>query len=348
MISIESAKETLRVNYIKLPVTQTDSVEEFNEVYQYWKDLEDKGKLNYGIPRTKSGGIKIKNIEQVIPAYEVRSSQLGAELLVLAHYDNGEPAFYRLQYRSQIQEDTDGNQMSGRTCFQIFTNELKKDNINIEDYYIDNGLEVKQTIEKAKIQLLDEGFKNLTLQNAHHLDIHNSYPSGMAEFIPEWRPAIERLYYGRKEHPEYKLVLNATCGYFQTPYRFKARLAHVSKYAIHRNNEKIDKMVEWLKQTGRVPVLLNTDGIWFVGEPTYLDNKELGTFEEDHRNCTLRIKSSGCYEYIENGEYHPVVRGKTRLDHIKPRTEWQWGDIYNEQAKVIQLVFDRKLGIMEI
>ena len=116
-------------------------------------------------------------------------------------------------------------------------------------------------------------------------------------------------------------ILNLTCGYFQSlkDNRIKAKLAHISRYAIARNNQKIDEMVQWLKANDRIPVLINTDGIWFIGAPTNLSSKLLGEFEEDHKNCTLRIKSSGAYEYIEDGKYHPVLRGKTKLDRIKPR-----------------------------
>lgn len=344
MIEIKSAELTLKPNYIKLPVTQTASIDEFNEVYLYWKNKEERGEISWGIPRTKSGGIQVKGLR--LPRYEVKADKnLGAELVVLA-LDNNKPAFYRLQYRTSAKQGT----ISGRQAYQLFSKELAKDGIDIEKYFINDGEEVKKTIPKAKIQIMRESYKDIIFENAHHLDIHNSYPSGMAEFIPEWRPAIERLYYARKEHPENKEILNLTCGYFQSlkDSRIKAKLAHVSRYAIARNNEKIDQMVEWLKATGRVPVLLNTDGIWFIGEPTNFDSKVLGEFEEDHRNCILRIKSSGAYEYIEDGKYYPVLRGRTKLDSIKPREQWQWGDIYQENADPIMLTFNRNSGIVEV
>lgn len=344
MIKIKSAKLTLKPNYRKLPVTATSSVDEFNEVYLYWKNKEEKGEINWGIPRTKSGGISIKNLR--LPRYEVKSDKnLGAELVVLA-LDGNKPAFYRLQYRASAKD----NSISGRQAYQLFSKELAKDGINIEDYFIENGEEVKKTIPKERIEILRDSYKDIIFENANHIDIHSSYPSGMAEFIPEWRPAIERLYYGRKEHPENKAILNLACGYFQSlkDNRIKARLAHISRYAKARNNQKIEEMLKWLKSTDRIPVLINTDGIWFIGAPTNLSSKLLGEFEEDHKNCTLRIKSSGAYEYIEDGKYHPVLRGSTRLDKVKPRELWQWGDIYQQEAKVVMLKFDREKGIIEV
>src|SRR5699024_9571684 len=110
------------------PVTTTSSVDEFNEVYLYWKKKEEKGEIEYGIPRTKSEGISIKNLR--LPRYEVKSDKnLGAELVVLA-LDGNKPAFYRLQYRSSAKD----NSISGRQAYQLFSKELAKDGINIEDY----------------------------------------------------------------------------------------------------------------------------------------------------------------------------------------------------------------------
>ena len=55
----------------------------------------------------------------------------------------------------------------------------------------------------------------------------------------------------------------------------------------------------------------------------------------DHIYCQFRLKSKGAYEYIDgDGHYQPVVRGYTKLDQIKDRSEWHWGDIY--QADVVK------------
>ena len=85
---------------------------------------------------------------------------------------------------------------------------------------------------------------------------------------------------------------------------------------------------------GRHLILTNVDGIWYTGDIYHGDGEgdKLGQWSNDHMNCTCRAKSAGAYEYIENGEYHAVVRGSTNLDKIKPRDQWVWGDIYNEDA----------------
>jgi hypothetical protein len=40
------------------------------------------------------------------------------------------------------------------------------------------------------------------------------------------------------------------------------------------------------------------------------------------------MASAGAYEFIEKGQYFPVIRGIP--NDIK--TEWKWGDIYKEKA----------------
>ena len=121
------------------------------------------------------------------------------------------------------------------------------------------------------------------------------------------------------------------CGY---------KYAHLSRDAITDNNNRIIKLSDELSSQGRVILSYNTDGIWYQGE-IYHGNGEghdLGQWENDHINCQFRMKSDGSYEFIENGKYYPVVRGYTRLDRIKPRTEWVWGDIY--QAGIITFSID--------
>ena len=48
---------------------------------------------------------------------------------------------------------------------------------------------------------------------------------------------------------------------------------------------------------------------------------------EDVQNL-LGLGRSKAYEFIENGQYYPVMRGISPLDKVKPRSEWKWGDIY--------------------
>lgn len=86
----------------------------------------------------------------------------------------------------------------------------------------------------------------------------------------------------------------------------------------------------------------NTDGIWYQGAVYHGDGEgdDLGQWHNDHVNCRFRAKSAGSYEFIENGSYFPVVRGKTRLDDLIPRDKWQWGDIYQNEADLMTFRID--------
>lgn len=340
--NIKSGTPTLKPNYLKLPVTRVDSVDEFNEIYLFWNKREKSGKIKFGIDRTPSGGISTTRLIDKLPLYDVKTGKNGAELVVLASL-NGAPAYYRIQYRTyKISED---KKMCGRIAFNKLYDEFKRDGVKLDDFYIENGEEVKKTIEPPIIAVLDSNYFDVSLI-VNHIDIHSSYPSGIAKFDDRLRPTIERLYRQRESEPINKVILNMACGFFQSSTYFKARLAQISKFAIEENNKKIRYMIDWLKGTGRLPIAVNTDGIWFAGKPTGLNGSNLGEFYEDHTNCRIRFKSAGCYEYIENGEYHPVVRGMTKLDAIKPREQWSWGDIYNFDAEPIKFVFDRERGII--
>ena len=83
----------------------------------------------------------------------------------------------------------------------------------------------------------------------------------------------------------------------------------------------------------------NTDGIWYAGDVYHpedgTEGTHLGQWKTDHTDCTLLIKSPACYQYKEDGKVHTVMSGRTKLDRIKNREDWEWGDIYNNDVKVI-------------
>ena len=53
------------------------------------------------------------------------------------------------------------------------------------------------------------------------------------------------------------------------------------------------------------------------------------------------------HEFIEDGVYHPVVRGFTNLDVVKDRKYWQWGDIYNHEASIMKWIYKEGVGLVE-
>ena len=89
-----------------------------------------------------------------------------------------------------------------------------------------------------------------------------------------------------------------------------------------------------MRNSGRIVISYNTDGVWYDGEIYHGEGEgpNLGQWSNDHVNCMFRAKSAGAYEFIEDGKYYPVVRGQTTLDAIKPRSSWEWGDIYKSTS----------------
>jgi hypothetical protein len=132
------------------------------------------------------------------------------------------------------------------------------------------------------------------------------------------------------------------------------RFANLSRDAINRNFSKVLKLSDKIEKAGYKILCYNTDGIWYQdlnNSGAYSDNDEglgIGQYSTDQSACTIRFKSKGSYEFIENGEYTPVVRGKTKLDLILSRDQWQWGDIYKSEAEPIKYQFDENRGIIEV
>lgn len=206
----------------------------------------------------------------------------------------------------------------------------KHDNTDLKDFYVEDGSDRLEEVEKPMISG-DEQYYGKTLSNVHHLDINSAYPAGVVASYPQLKNTFQYLFDTRKTHPGNKLLMNRFIG-----------VCHSVKWGQHANyidlaiaakkwcNDFIKNYIRIFEATGRKVIAVNTDGIWYQGE-IYHDENEgvgLGQWKNDHINCLFRMKSGGCYEFMEQGQYHPVVRGETRLDRILPREEWSWGDIF--------------------
>lgn len=284
------------------------------------------------IRRTPSGGICLESLGD---AYDVRRIGNSAiELTVTSWW-----ATYRLVLTNNVDEFGDATEMTGRKAYVTMRREFRKDGIDLESYAVENGKEIKRTeIEPPMIMATNKLQFGKTYENVHHLDFHSSYPGGLARLHPEMRKTIERIYEKRKsggKDGELKLALDASIGFFQSQYckigKHGYALANLSRDAVNDNNERIRRVTEELIESGRTPLLYNTDGIWYLGEPLECGadyGPGVGRWENDHTALKFRAKSRGAYEYEDADGYHPVVRGRTKLDERKPRSEWEWGDIF--------------------
>lgn len=339
----------LKINCYDLGGTE-QSAKLFNEIYRL---LIKECPYELGrIKRTKSGGIHIMRNIQL--RYDICKKGNGIELIYL-----GKEGSLRFLFNSRPEG------ISGSKSFNEFKKICKQHGVDLAEFAISNGKEIKKDIESPKIELV--GREKRIYCGAHHLDINSSYMAGIAKYEPKVKEVIEDIYNRRLDYKAKKAVfeslygtkyteidinkdiLTHTFGYCQSEWcRLGGKgyaLAHWSKAAIEFNNRMIEDLAAKLEASGRQILAYNTDGIWYKGE-VYHDENEgnaLGQWKNDHIDCQLRFKSKGAYEFIENGKYYPVVRGKTVLERVKPRENWVWGDIFNEECGVIKFYIDETL-----
>ena len=348
------AEPTLKPNYNKIPQTvfcnNDADIDEFNEIYLFLKEQKFDT-----IRRTKSGGISYRDINYLTWAWDVRVTLSSVELTVLCWAGLFRFCFRPSALKGSVERDNESKlnnpyDISGSRAFAVLKKELSKDGINLEDYAIDNGKEVNETIEKPIIEMADNTFRDIPLENVHHIDIHSAWPSGIAEAYPEMAPTWNRIYLARKVNPVYKQILNKSIGVMHS--KIKGwRWSNLAKAGIESCNRKIKDLSERLEANGNTIIAYNTDGIWYAGDIYHGEGEgnNLGQWVNDHTNTTFRARSAGAYEYIENDEYHVVLRGRSKLDMIKPRTDWEWGDLYHEDAEKVYMVhFDYESGIIKV
>lgn len=346
-INLKTVPIMLKPNYLLLPCTQTDSMEDFNEVFFYYRDRNKKEPFKL-IKRTKSGGISLRGFKG--HQWDLRNTKACIELTVL-DYDG----CFRLQYRNNINKDLEIDnsiKISGRIAYEKFKEALKEEGIKLDDYALtpEEGLKEKEKIEKPMIfcpKPLYQGEK-VVFHNVYHIDIRSSYPFGLKQYRPEFGAVIDKWFKLKEEgHKEYKAYLNLLIGMMQSAH-IDYKHADISRFAINLNNKRLREKAQELKDKGDMVLLYNTDGIWFIGDYVPESGNELGDFRVDYCAKDFRIKSNGAYEFIDqDGVYHPVIRGKTRLDRIKPREEWGWGDIFRKETNIISYTIDYDNGIQE-
>lgn len=347
LLEERGVKVVLHANQKKIPSYALDNtIEGAHEFNIYYQELLQKGwnriVRTAGAGKTKVKAISIARKNFKPPMWDVSYTNACIELTIITN------KMLRIQFRQITSvEEEDGPVIYGYQAMMALKAELKKDKIDLEKYAITNGAAIKPTVPKYIIALESKAYTDLTFENCHHIDFHNSFPAGLVNTHPEFRPTIERLYESRKSKPINKSILNNSIGYFHSLPHCGARWAHLAKDAIQNNNDRLRELAQKLKEAGRLVISYNTDGIWYSGDIYHGEGegKKLGEWENDHVNCKFRAKSAGAYEFIEDGKYHPVIRGRTNYDLIKPRTEWEWGDIYRKESKPFLFYWKEGEGI---
>ena len=344
------ARWTYEPNSLKIPVTRfvyndTD-VDRFNRIYE----LIQQEKGFKPIVRTASGGISYDRItlkpSDLFYMWDIRQLNSTFEITII----DITVGMWRIQITNgRPSNELNAHVLSGRKAYFMFLAMLKRNGLSLEPYAIKNGREIREQIEKPLIFSPHEAiFKDKIFTGVNHIDFRNSYPAGLVNTHPEFKPTIEYLFKHRNHNPEYKDILNYTIGFFHSR-MVGWRYAHLARDAIKDSNDRVREIAKRLEQSGRLILLYNTDGIWYKGEPFHGEGEgfDLGQWRNDHINCKFRFKSIGAYEYIEDGKYTPVLRGYTRLDDIKNRETWEWGDIYRTEAVVKTYEFIEGEGIIK-
>lgn len=253
------------------------------------------------------------------------------------------------------------NTVSGRKSVLELFKVMDEHNIDFGKYACENGLKIKKEIEKPLIEEEHKSYLCKVINHMYHLDLNASYASRIAEAYPELREVYEELYQKRKENDgKYKHVLTNSIGCFQSPYcpdwhcRRKAKpymFANLSKIAINGTRQIILDKKKKLIHKGMLPVLTNTDGIWYYSSKGPYHDKDEGTglcqWKNDHIDCKFLMVSRGAYQYIENGVCKTVLRGSTNLDKVKERDDWEFGELM-KATKILNYEFDKEKGVIEV
>ena len=325
-----------RVNLRDIPIVvfdiTDDGMRKMNEILDIANSCDYLKELVF----TKSGGISTA-FENFRPSVGVRETGSLVDVVIM------DQSVARFQFRAKESEKK-AVPISGTTAFKIFSDVCKKYGINLDNYSIENGLEIKKTIKPPLIELV-KAKSGYMFNNAHHIDFHSAYMSNLIKIHSEFSPVVEELYAERKKNPYYKYVLTNTTGFFQSAL-INYKFSHLSKFMIEKTIENVLNLSKRLENSGRVVLSYNTDGIWYSGEPFHGngEGKKIGEWENNRLYCKIYYKSAGCYAFEENGVFKPVVRGRRKLDGIKPRNLWTWKDFFNLDDEVFQYYLDKTKG----
>lgn len=286
----------------------------------------------------------------VYPSYNLTSLTLEDQLTILTNL--GGIRFILSKY-----ERVKGSYNS-RDAWSTFYKSCTKNGINLEeDYQIskEEGFSIRYQLKTDKSVSIRRCFTDYvnrdeivskTFENMNHLDLNSSYMSGLVYYHPEFKNVISEFYKKKstakteEEKDKWKKILTIPYGWMYSElcdYRY----AHLSRDMIKYNDMMLDTICKNMIETGRLPILFNTDGIWYQGD-IYHDENEgtgLGQWKTDHKNCTWRCRSSACYEYVENGEYNGQCSGVHKENFQK------WGDIFIKH-KTEGTVFERIDGFL--
>lgn len=330
----KSAVARQKVNYNLIPKHRINADDAgmlfFNEIM----DFIHSHKMKH-YTKTNSGGISIKGL-LTFPSYNINVTNMGVEVVLLMA-----EGMWRFIFTNCLKNDKIS--MWGRDAFIKFKKICVEYGLDLNNYKISNGEEVKKEIDKPYICLTNECGVGITYDNVHHIDIHSAWPANLCKVYPEFYPIFNDLYENRKTNEENKSIMNLTIGMFQSIRETGASWAQLSKAAINGCNEQIRQISYQLIKSGRQILCYNTDGIWYRGDIFHGEGEgtHLGEWSNDYVNCYARFKSAGAYEFLdEDLNVNIRLRGRCKLDAYKSREAWEWDDLFTTLANARVFYFD--------
>lgn len=311
-------------NYLSI----AGNIEDVNQLYQLLYEGEQEGDV-FQIVYTPKGYISKWMPQHNLCCYsctivnDSHKNLKGIILNVLIH---------TTLYKFWIGSFKSSGKHKGVPSFNKFYELCEEAGINLKDYIVENGEEVKSQIEKPIIRFYYPYLKK-EIKNVHHLDLHSAWPSSIIKKHPEFKPIFEKLYSKSKDY------CNLAVGMMQSknlPYT-KAKLpafslSNLAKDGINGCNEIIHQLSEEMYNAGCEIIGYNTDGIWYSGPVFHNkdEGRDFGNWRNDHINVTLYPYSDGTYYYEDEEGFHPVARGYYEADKLYSRDEWT-KDIFFKQ-----------------
>ena len=135
---------------------------------------------------------------------------------------------------------------------------------------------------------------------------------------------FDELYNGRKEHEEYKFIMNAFIGRCQL--NSNPIMSHLSAVVLARTVKAMLDRCKILQSEGSVPIFISTDSIAWYGKPSTCASfeKYLGSFTYEAYDSKFFLRGLKAYQYIDiNGKVSGVCGHISKTD---PR-RLKFGDI---------------------
>ena len=245
--------------------------------------------------------------------------------------------------------------LQGYRAFQEFLYYCHKHKVSLDKWNLGSDRKaaqvIKDTIPKPRIQLeceaLTTGFMiGKEIGPVAHIDIHSAYAGGLSVFDPGLAKVCQEIYDLRetgKDHvvngkvmparKYYKQVLTNTVGFMQSlDNNFKMLCPELSRAAIKWTYDKVVELIDKLKEAGYIPLLSNTDGIWYYKPDNISDwyhgegeGTNIGEWSNEYVGSKMRVFSKGAYDFLTpDGIYKPVVRGRLAIEKSRPRETWTW------------------------